>query len=73
MVDVGFQRVLTSYSLQFWSEKLISQFSMNPNLVHLVEDFLTDRRQFVTYHFIMSHALPVRVGAPHGSILGPLL
>ena len=54
-------------------EKLINNFGMNANLALLVKDFLTDRHQVVRYSDTRSEVLPVKVGTPQGSIMGPLL
>lgn len=42
-------------------------------LTRWIEDFLTDRSQYVLFEQVPSHILPVTSGVPQGSVLEPLL
>lgn len=46
---------------------------LNANAINLIESFLSGRTQRVTYKDTTSAPLPITVGVPQGSILGPLL
>ena len=39
----------------------------------LMESYLKNRKQYVTYKVNISETLPIPTGVPQGSIIGPLL
>ena len=41
--------------------------------LQLLKNYLTNRKQYVKFHDVNSNALPINIGVPQGSILGPLL
>ena len=41
--------------------------------LQLLKYYLTNRKQYVTFHDVNSNVLPINTGVPQGSILGPLL
>ena len=53
-------------------EKL-ANISIDPHILKWVENYLTNRRQFVAVEGSCSPALQVLSGVPRGSVLGPLL
>jgi hypothetical protein len=46
---------------------------MNRNLIELCSNFLSDRNQYVSYKGFVSDRLPLVIGVPQGSVLGPWL
>ena len=51
----------------------MTQYGFNSNITALVQDFLSDRKQCVKFGDCYSDYLSVRVGAPQGTKLGPIL
>ena len=53
--------------------KLIENFSLDPQLVLWISDFLTNQGQHVVVNQIRSDMLNTNVGSPQGCVLSPLL
>jgi hypothetical protein len=51
----------------------LDAYGVRGRTLSLIESYLTNRTQFVTIDNVNSTSLPVRVGVPQGSVLGPLL
>ena len=51
----------------------LHRLNFNQNLIDLVGDFLTNRRQCVRFNNFLSDNLSITVGAPQGTKLGPIL
>ena len=51
----------------------LSFYGLSHSAVSLIRSYLSDRKQFVVYKGIPSEFLPIKLGVPQGSILGPLL
>ena len=54
-------------------QKLLVEFSVNPNLVSVIQSFLSNRFQRVKYKKVFSDPQQVFCGVPQGTILGPIL
>ena len=48
-------------------------YGFNPNIVKLIDNFLRNRYQCVKFNGVFSDYLPINVGSPQGTKLGPLL
>ena len=53
--------------------KKLHLYGFHPSAFQLIESYLSDRTQFVTYKGIASDCLQIKQGVPQGSIMGPLL
>ena len=53
--------------------KKMYAYGIRGNAFKLLKGYLTDRTQYVVYNSKQSETLPIKWGAPQGSILGPLL
>ena len=51
----------------------LANININPYILKWVQDYLTDRRQYVAVEGSSSPTLNVLSGVPQGSVLGPLL
>ena len=59
-----------------WHEGLIFKLKQNGicgSLIHLLNNYLTDRKQKVVLNGSSSNFFPIKSGVPQGSVLGPLL
>ena len=51
----------------------LKQYRINGIALNLIENYLSNRNQYVVFNDTTSDIMPITTGAPHGSILGPLL
>ena len=51
----------------------LAKYGINDTELKWFESYLSNRQQFVTIHEKSSRLLPIKLGVPQGSILGPLL
>ena len=51
----------------------LKHYGIRGELLTIVNNYLSNRKQFVEYDNISSSFLPISTGVPQGSILGPLL
>ena len=54
-------------------QRLATEVGLNDKALAWVESYLTGRRQAVHINGCISKAVPLRIGVPQGSVLGPLL
>ena len=55
------------FSLKMW------HYGIRGNMLNLLKNYLSDRKQYVTYGSLDSILLNITSGVPQGSVLGPLL
>ena len=48
-------------------------YGVKPNILRIIEDFLSRRQQCVRVNKVLSDYVDVSVGAPQGTKLGPIL
>ena len=53
--------------------KKMYAYRIKCNVFMLLKDYLANRTQYVVYDSMQFEILPIKCGAPQGSILGPLL
>ena len=59
-----------NYDVLLWK---LSFYGVRGSALQLIKDYLTNRKQFVSFNGSESDLLPLNIGVPQGSILGPLL
>lgn len=50
----------------------LSKYGLHTNALELIQNYFSNRKQYVDYHGTSSHMSPLSIGVPQGSILGPL-
>jgi len=46
---------------------------MDDTALNVMESYLNNRKQYVIYNYSISETLPIAIGVPRGSLVGPLL
>ena len=55
-------------------QKKLAYYGLNGSTLHLLKNtFLQNRKQYTETEQIISYLLPITIGAPHSSVIGPLL
>ena len=72
MYFLTYQRHLTLLTITFYKNKL-AYYGLNGSALHLFKSYLQNRKQFTEIEQINSDILPITIGVPQGSVLGPLL
>ncbi len=73
VVFVDFSKAFDCVNHKLLIEKLIFEFDLSSELVHILHDYLKDRQVKIKINDIISSPFKVESGVPQGSILGPLL
>ena len=51
----------------------LRRYGFDPSALNLMSNYFTDRHQTVKHNNHLSSSLPIKLGVPQGSVLGPLL
>lgn len=71
-VFVGLAKAFNSLDCSILVKKL-SKLGFNYNILNLLADYLTNRRQMVNFNLSLSSQKKIDYGVPQGSVLGPML
>ena len=71
-IFIDFSRAFDTVSHSILIKKL-ALYGISGNVLKLLENYLTNRKQYVSYGGTDSELLDITCGVPQGSVLGPLL
>ena len=71
-IFIDFSKAFDTVSHKILCTKL-KHYGINGSMYNLLESYLSERDQFVQYGTKISSKLPLNLGVPQGSVLGPLL